>query len=173
MCILLIAINSCGRSEKNSNTLTDYKSAIEKLIGATEYTRLMSLSLNEFDQSNIGFRQYSENYELLRLIIPEYIATKELSQNEKGRLHWHLGQIHAFNDNTEQAIKEMKRANSSPLFWKCYVDGSIAFLEKDKLKLVEALELLKKQDNQMNIEFLEKFVKYFDKSYKEAYSLDN
>jgi len=66
----------------------------------------------------------------------------------------------------------MKQANSSPIFWKCYVEGSIAFLEKDKPKLLEALELLKKQDNQMNIEFLEKFLKYCDKPYKEVYSSD-
>jgi hypothetical protein len=151
-----------------------YRNAIEESLGADEYTRLMHLSLDGFDQSYEGFRKYSENYDLVRLIIPEYINLNHLSIYEAANLHWHLGQMHAFNDNIEAAIAEMAQSNleSSPIFWKCYVEGSIAFLKKDKAKLLESLEILRKQDNQMNIEFLEKFVKYFDRPYWEAYNAD-
>lgn len=171
-CCFLLTIIACGDSQKGLDDRPDRKAAIEKIVGAAEYNRLMGLSKYDFDQSANGFRQYSDNYELLRLLLPEYLAVNELSESQQSGLHWHLGQIHALNDNVEEAIAEMKQATYGPLFWKCYVEGSIAFLERDKAKLIESLELLKKQDNQMNIEFLEKFVKYFDRSYREAYSAE-
>ena len=149
------------------------KAKISEIIGEEEYTRLMALSLDGFDQSAEGFRQYSDNYELMCLLIPEYIVVNELPASHSRNLHWHLGQIHAFNDNYEAAITEMKQAfEGGSLTWACYINGSIAFLEKDKAALQEALETLQKQDNQMNIEILEKFVKYFDRSYAEAYTAE-
>lgn len=146
---------------------------IEK-IGATEYSQLMTLSLDDFDQSEKGFRQYSNDYELVSLLIPEYIEVNQLVPRQSRNLHWHLGQIHAFNDNAQAAILEMQQSyiGDHPT-WDSYVKGSIAFLKKDKPKLLEALETLRQQDNQMNLEFLEKFVKHFDKSYAEAYSMEN
>ena len=58
------------------------------------------------------------------------------------------------------------------LFWECYVKGTIAFLQQDKPTLVEALETLRKQENQMNIEFLEKFERHFGEPYWKAYNAD-
>ena len=150
------------------------KATLVRVIGEKEYTRLMTLSLDDFDQSPKGFRRYSDDYQLQCLLIPEYIKVNELNGFEAGNMHWHLGQMNAFNDNIEEAIVEMELSyiQGMPIFWKCYVDGSVAFLQKDKPKLEAALALLKQQENQMNIEFLVKFVKYFDQSYLEAYNAD-
>jgi len=151
------------------------RETIERCVGDQEYTRLMHLSLDDFDQSFEGFRKYSDNYELLCLLIPEYIQVQDLSIYEAANLHWHLGQIHAFEGNVAKAIGEMQQSNleTSPIFWKCYVEGSIAFLEHDKPKLMQSLALLREQENQMNIEFLEKFVRHFDKPYWEAYGAED
>jgi hypothetical protein len=150
------------------------KDKIISIIGTEEYQRQMSLSLDDFDQSYEGFRQYSDDYNLVKILIPEYIAVNNLSASVSTTLHWHLGQIHAFNGEYVKAINEMKQSkfDGSPVYWNCYVDGSIAFLERDKNALEENLRILEQQENQMNIEFLEKFVKYFDKPYWEAYNAD-
>ena len=160
--LLFISFSACTPSAKTK---------IVDLVGQEEYDRLINLSLDDFDQSSEGFRKHYANYELLSLIIPEYIQVNKIADNQARNLHWHLGQIHAFNDNYEAAITEMKQSYAGgPIYWKCYVDGSIAFLEKDKPALEKALSTLRQQDNQMNIEFLEKFLKYFDQSYAEAYN---
>lgn len=141
-------------------------------LGGEEYGRLMSMTQEDFDQSPEGFRLYSNDYEVCRLLIPEYISMNGLSSKQSRLLHWHLGQVHAFNDHYEEAIVEMKQSYMDELSlpWKFYVDGSIAFLERDKPTLEAALDNLKAENNQMNLEFLEKFVKYFDLPYSEAYS---
>ncbi len=59
-----ILLSSCQQSKK------DY---IIEQIGESEYQRLMSLNMDDFDQSYEGFRQYGDNYELVSAIIPEYV----------------------------------------------------------------------------------------------------
>jgi hypothetical protein len=149
-----------------------YKPEIITYIGEKEYAVQMKLSLDDFDQSDQGFRKYSANYELICLLIPEYIEVNDLSGFEAGNLHWHLGQMHAFHDNVEEAITEMELSylEGMPIFWKCYVDGSVAFLQRDKAKLLSAFELLKKQDNQMNLDVLERLIANYEESYWEAYN---
>ena len=147
------------------------KGLILEHLNEEEYNRLMSMPSFDFDQSAEGFRKYSSNYELTCLLVPEFIKVNQLTDREAGNLHWHLGQIHAFKGNKEAAISEMNQSYRGDFAtWDSYVKGSIAFLEKDKASLQEALDTLRNQENQMNIEFLEKFVTHFNKSYAEAYS---
>ncbi len=169
--IIMVTAGLSLYSQSGNNDIQENRVEIEKTIGAKEYTRLMELSIDEFDQSNVGFRLYSDNYALICLLIPEYIYLNNLSVYEAANLHWHLGQMHAFNDNIEKAINEMELSVTelSSIYWKCYVEGTIAFLNKDKTRLTESLETLKKQENQMNIEFLEKFVTHFNEQYWDAY----
>jgi len=148
-----------------------HKAEIVKVLGEEEYTRLMGLTLDDFDQSYDGFRQYSDDYELVSMLIPEYISENRLTAIQSRNLHWHLGQIHAFNQNYQDAVREMKQSyEGGSTTWRCYVDGSIAFLERDRVALQRALNTLSEQENQMNLEVLEKLLKYFDRSYLEAYS---
>ena len=167
--LFMLSFYACSQSQ---NKTASHKDAIVELVGEEEYQRIMILSMDDFDQSNIGFRAHSNNYELTSMLIPEYIRTNEISEPVAANLHWHLGQIHAFNNNIEAAIFEMKQSSldAKPIYWNCYVDGSVAFLERDKEELISQLELLRAQDNQMNIVFLEKFVKYWDLPYWEAYN---
>ncbi len=148
------------------------QSTIKGSLGASEYDRLMALAIEDFDQSEAGFRQYSDDYLLVSQLIPEYIDQNNLKPEFARNLRWHLGQIHAFNEDYEKAISEMKKAYAGgSVTWLCYVDGTIAFLERDKKGLDEALRLLRRQDNWMNIEVLESLVRHFEKPYMEAYNL--
>ncbi len=152
---------SCAQ-EKNKEKITT-------ILNTEEYTRLMTMTPYDFDQAEDGFRKHWRNYELIRLLIPEYIEVNQLSANESGNLHWHLGQMHASNDNTEEAIAEMKLSyRGDHVTWDSYVKGTIAFLEKDRTSLLQALDTLRKQENQMNIQILENMIKNFGKTYKEA-----
>jgi len=164
-------VHACGPAASHTKTADRNKEEIEAMIGPKEYSRLMALSPHAFEQSPERLRKHSGNYALTSLIIPEYIELNKVSMHEAANLHWQLGQIHAFNDQVPLAIIEMRKAvfENSPVHWTCYVNGTIAFLEKDREKLKASLDLLYMQDNQMNFEFLEKFIKYFDKSYADAY----
>ena len=162
--LLVLMAFSCDGDDKNK---------LLEILGVEKHDQLMKLSLDEFDQSPFGFRKYAGDYDLVQLLIPEYIRTNQLSEQKSRNLHWHLGQIHAFNENYQKAIRQMEQSYAGGSdTWKCYVDGSIAFLKEDKGALMDAVGALSQQDNQMNLEFLEKFVKYFDLTYTEAYNAD-
>jgi hypothetical protein len=158
----LLVISGCSRTSKEK---------ITEIIGEDEYSRLMNMSAYDFDQSPDGFRQYSDDYYLISFLIPEYISVNQVSEGKSRNMHWHMGQMHAFYGNYEKAIIEMKQSYSGgTVSWANYVSGSIAFLEKDRVALLESMIALKEQENQMNIEILEKFLNNFDKSYNEAYN---
>ncbi len=160
--ILGFILNSCQESDKD---------IIVKSIGESEYERIINLTIDEFDQSSVGFRQYANQYELINLIIPHFITKNSISDKEARNLHWYLGQIHAFNNNYEDAISEMQQSYlEGSISWNCSVRGTKAFLEKDKETLQKSLDTLGQQENIMNIEFLDKFVEHFDKSYRSAYN---
>ena len=158
----IILLVSCGPSPKD---------LIIKNIGVEEYQRLMEMNPNDFDQSPDGLRKYSGDHSLVEMIVHQYLDVNDLSGSRARNIHWHLGQIHAFNGNYEAAISEMKLSyDGGTVSWECYVSGTIAFLERDKTKLQEAYDSLYNQNNIMNIEVLDRLIQNFDLSYKDAYS---
>lgn len=153
----------------NCNSTSNNKTVIIDIVGSEEYNRLMSMPSFDFDQSEDGFRKHWRNYDLIKLVIPEYIKVNKVPDEETKLMHWHLGQMHASNDQVQDALSEMKlsfRGNDKT--WDSYVKGTIAFIEKDKTSLNNAIDTLKSQDNQMNLQILEHMLKHFGKSYKEA-----
>lgn len=118
-------------------------------VDAAEFERLMSLSYRDFDQDfSGGWRKVSSNEgcdKAGQLIIEHYIlySTKYLP-GELKYLRWHAGQQAAEYGNYQSAIgyfkttlknTEVQALNESELLWQLYVQGSIAFLERDKDKL--------------------------------------
>jgi len=147
------------------------RAGIVEKLGEEGYYRLMQLSLEDFDQSSTGFRSHSGDYDLICLLIPEYIEVNGLPEAQSRNLRWHLGQIHAFNDNNKDAVAEMEKSYAGGSeSWKSYVRGTIAFLEGDKPALKQALETLAEQEYQMNIDVLERLLEHFDGSYFDAYN---
>lgn len=160
--LFFVCILSCNRISKEG---------ITEAIGTDEYSRLMAMAADDFDQASNGFRKHSDDYHLISLLIPEYIAVNNLPLEKSRNMHWHMGQMHAFYNNYDEAIAEMNQSFvGGTVSWSSYVSGSIAFLKHDKEKLLESLITLKEQENQMNIEILEKFLNNFDKTYNEAYN---
>lgn len=173
-------------------------------INENEFYRLMGLSFKEFDQDfKGGWRAYSHEdgckaqaIELLK----SYQKRQDVQFREnRSTLRWHTGQVLASTGDYEQAIQYFKQTykdNSEYPEWNLYVDGTIAFLEKDKPKLKTARDKLaiipvpeerkaaRRQflkDNPMitmpenfvdepgNLSVLDKLLRCFDQGYNEAY----
>ena len=109
---------------------------------------MLELDLNAFDQDipNGGWRRLSnldcheEAAELIR-------AWRHEKRNHRHILYWHEGQMRAFAGQTDEAIALFDLTRKSQDFdadfgWNHYVDGTIAFLRRDKDGLDRAIERL-------------------------------
>lgn len=131
---------------------------------------MMGLSVHQFDQTEAGWRKYAEFYPEVVGLMSQYLSINNVSYSKAANIRWHIGQIHAGNDEYQNAIESMKLSyvKEAPPWWNLYVQGTIAFLEKDKKALEQAIDLLKKENNQTNLDVLLKLFAGFDKTYKEA-----
>lgn len=110
-----------------------------------------------FDQCPQGWRQYDMLGELTEAVrvIRTYLSLwaqgptwhKDTPADVEGRtvptslVHWHLGQVLAFNDQVPEAIESMRNCivlEASPAF-AAYARGTIAFLKRDARGLDEAI----------------------------------
>ncbi|MDD2387214.1 MAG: hypothetical protein PHP52_10585 [Bacteroidales bacterium] len=97
----------------------------------------------------------------------------------KYRDYWHLGQLYAYKNDYTTAIFYLKKSTNlfDQLFdkqWRFYYKGTIAFLERDKAKLLKYHEKMQKQNSayyEGNANTLKSLYENFDKQYFEAYSL--
>jgi hypothetical protein len=69
---------------------------------------MMKLSTNEFDQTDVGWRKYSEYCPEVVNLMKEYLAINAVPFNQARNIHWHMGQIQAFNNDYKLAIANMK-----------------------------------------------------------------
>lgn len=151
------------------------RETILERIPAEHYETLMSMSYDEFDQTpNGGWRQFYGDPELQILLISDYIDRNDARQQS---LRWHLGQLHAMNDDYPSAISYFeqcifKDTSASPLkkAWNYYVHGTIAFVTKEEEKLDAYIDSLQNNEDSMNLEVLMGLKDNFEKPYKEAYS---
>ncbi|MDD2634749.1 MAG: hypothetical protein PHW82_04550 [Bacteroidales bacterium] len=92
--------------------------------------------------------------------------------------YWHLGQLYAYKNDYIIAIYYLKK--STNLFdrifdkeWRFYYKGTIAFLKRDKDKLLKYYEKLQKQNStyyKRNANTLKSLYENFEKGYFEAYN---
>jgi len=96
-------------------------------------------------------------------------------------LRWHVAQLRASAGEYELAIasarlvlRESEDFSTRPLRWNDYVLATIAFLEKDREKLVEHRDRVAKGDdyrgNAINLKLLNALLKHFDQNYLYATS---
>ena len=133
-------------------------------------------SLREFDQDpKGGWRAlYNENCfaEAAKLIL----AYKTRTNTTDSQLSFHAGQMFAISGDYASAIKELKlalvpaAANSGNFLWYDYVLGTIAFLERDRPRLIRHRDALaaKKESNAPNLRVLNLLIERFDQSYDDA-----
>ncbi|MBO9498130.1 MAG: hypothetical protein J7496_06660 [Novosphingobium sp.] len=104
-------------------------------------------------------------------------------------LYWHEGQVRAVAGQIARAIELFERSHEAidPFGWNLYVDGSVAFLRRDRAALQAArdeLAALPRPEDwpplgmdgkpadvgwPMNLDFLDGFLRCWDEPYKIAY----
>lgn len=156
---------------------------------------MMALPLPAFDQDmSGGWRELSMRgceVEAADLIRDWRVANKP--ERNASILYWHEGQLRADAGQSDAAIALFERSRKTTqedggMGWNLYVDGSIAFLRRDRPafdKAHAALAILPKPDDfdprgpdgkpiairwPMNLNVLDGFARCWTRSYKEAYS---
>lgn len=115
-------------------------------ISKFEEETLLSMLFEEFDQSENGWRKYSEPgcYSSLAKLLDTYMNknAKILEDWQKIILTWHAGQLYAFNNDYELAkirfegAVNPEEADDAPTLWNAYVYATIAFLNDDMTKII-------------------------------------
>lgn len=121
---------------------------------------------NEFDMNNEGWRGLNSEGKHLEAAerILWYIDQNREKITDKNpsipTLYFHAGQVYAMagEEYYPQAIESFKKSYKDNEEWDLYVKGSIAFLNKDKKTLDEAIE-----NNGMNIDILQRFSEALDR----------
>lgn len=131
----------------------------------TESHPMYSMSFNDFDQSDNGWRSLPEK-EHTR-VISGYIRKnkRKLEPQHHRILNWHLGQTYAMRGDNKRAIRHMEKSSKSgDEQWNKYAKSTIAFLNNDK----DEFEKHSGGEN-LNKETLDRLRQNFGKSYKDAY----
>jgi hypothetical protein len=154
---------------------------------------LLAMDERAFDQAfNEGWRKIAGNgcekdaADLIR-------DWRVVHKSESKTLYWHEGQLRAGIGESATAVELFKKAIKTPeeeagFGWNLYVEGSIAFLNRDKLALQkarDALAVLPKPEGlsrmvdldgnpveiewPMNLHILDAFIQCWDEKYSLAY----
>ena len=184
--MLLLPITACAQTQaKNDprNVAASSTNSESCKISDAEREALMNLDYDSFDQSlpNGGWRKYQQCPLLTRELLDAYTArhASTLQKQQWDVLVWHSGQISAIAGDYADAISKMEKTYkdaekpTDAFLWNPYAKATIAFLEKDKAKLVSEREALAKGAgpfNQLNLRHVDAFIRCFDASYEVAYS---
>jgi hypothetical protein len=154
-----------------------------------EFTRIIGLSLQDFDQnSGDGWRPFYESgcYELAAQLLTAYMAGYP-DRVGHYMLPFHAGQMYAINNEYEKAERLMRQAysprDSAKIDWNAFVDANIAFLRKDRAMLLRMRQRIAKQPEmteamgapewavgkKMNLDVVDGFIACFDEPYSVAY----
>ncbi len=145
------------------------------------HEHMNELSPYDFDQSDKGWRLLDTRHKFLEAakLIENYIKTnEELIKNQSlvsvQTMYFHAGQEYAMigPEYYDKAVKNFSNSYKSTTGWNTYVDGTIAFLNKDRAILKKAMTELQELANndskfQPNATLLNDFHKGLttDKSY--------
>ena len=109
--------------------------------------RMLSLNLKSFDQDEgDGWRKIAK-VEGCKPVAADIIREYRIKNSTKESiLYWHEGQLRAELGENESAIflfeKTRRPSDLNRIGWNFYLDASIAFLKKDKEKLLKSRNLL-------------------------------
>jgi hypothetical protein len=180
------------------------KDAEDCVLPPEEKAALLALDPDAFDQGLEpldGWRPLSERgcYSEAARLIRDYRALHDIKIDHEygGILFWHEGQLWALDGDYQPALALLRQTYSDKqpkdfrIDWNSYVDGTIAFLEKDRKALVAARNRLRLQDpfpekileslpeelaaqfrgTKMNLPVLNGLLNCFDQPYSEAYGV--
>ncbi len=142
----------------------------------------LQLSYAAFDQTEgSGFRVLARSGCLKEAadLIERYV---EHTQAPERSLLWHIAQLRAEQGDSAEAIRYARKVVTetedhvrNPLRWNDYVLATIAFLERDKPRLIRHRNRIAAAadahfGNQLNLKLIDSLVRNFDKDYKYAVS---
>jgi hypothetical protein len=113
-------------------------------------------------------------------LIDRYASKKEgLEPWQRINLRFHAGQMYAYAGRTDDALARFKGAlhdqepADSPIRWNAYVRATIAFLEKDRERLLTNHEEIARGPMFMgtipNLDVVDRLIAHFDAPYAVAY----
>jgi hypothetical protein len=153
---------------------------------------ILNLDYQSFDQSpNAGWRRLAQEGRFAESanLIDRYLKKhKDLDPSETVNLHFHAGQMYAFADDYEAALEHLKKARYAQEFegipedvkafldaWNSYVEATIAFLQRDKMKILRCRERIAngpKIDGKIpNLDIIDSLINHFDLPYSKAYGV--
>jgi hypothetical protein len=116
-----------------------------------ERERMLSLSFNEFDQTEgSGFRLLLDQKRHVEAaeLIEDYVSRhhSNLTERERVSLHFHAGQLYGIVGNARKAVPHFERAiyeseptpDGHPPYWNDYVVATSAFIRGDRRAVIEA-----------------------------------
>jgi hypothetical protein len=142
-----------------------------------------------FDQAQkSGWRQLAQEGRLKEAakLIDRYLKRNtSLDVSQIVNLHFHAGQLYAFAERNDIALERFKQAKYNPIpdvepaqmkaffeEWNVYIDATIAFIKKDKMKLLERRARMANIPNisreMSNLDVVDSLIRNFDKPYSEA-----
>jgi len=143
-----------------------------------------------FDQAQkSGWRQLAQEgrFKEAAKLIDRYLErNKSLDVSQTVNLLFHAGQLYAFAGSNDMAVEHFRKAKYNPIpdvepaqmkaffeEWNVYVDATIAFIEKDNMKLWECRTRMANIPNisrdMSNLDVVDSLIRNFDKPYSEAY----
>ncbi len=142
MLILILLITLSVESFAGSSCVEQFEDTISNVL---------SLSYQEYDQTpGVGLRSFSKNcqYEGALASI-NYLSNKaELTKTQTKNLSFHIGQALAASGHEKESIGYFKSAkyekNPTELMWNEYIDGTVAFLNKNEETLKANIAILEK-----------------------------
>lgn len=117
---------------------------------------MYNLSPCDFDQSDFGWRlldaqgKYLEAATAIEAYLSSHVSViNAQSQVSVQTIYFHAGQEYAMAgpEYYQRAISNFRKSYKSKVDWDTYVDGTIAFLSKDKDKLQKAADKLSRLAN--------------------------
>jgi hypothetical protein len=123
------------------------------------------------------WRELSEQGKFKEAISELFDTLQHQKQVHKHAVYWHIGQLYAFDNDYDNAIRYLKK--SAHIFdkladreWRLYFKGTIAFLQKDKEKLKKFCDKLWNKHtgyNEKNALMLKALYENYDKTYREIF----
>jgi len=173
----------CTAKPAEQSSRPDAQAFIDCGVTDAEFTRLMDLPQKAFDQDMDGGWRVIANkdncYSVAGYLIEDYIEKYAIEPYTGDNiLFWHVGQMHANADDYERAKLFFSKSYLPGLppqqhgyEWALYAEGTVAFLDKDRPALEEAIDKLAKipvdperiaavkkmQDENPNVSFPEGF----------------
>ncbi|HAT9215901.1 TPA: hypothetical protein JBC15_13270 [Legionella pneumophila subsp. pneumophila] len=154
-------------------------------VSPEQENRLLSMSYDNFDQAEDGWRRYAklDCYHEIAILIDKYLEqnTNALLDWQVLGVTWHAGQLYAFNNEYELAKIRFEHSinqnepENSPVLWNDYVYATIAFLNNDMFKLSLYRDKIADgpsvNGKKPNLDVVDNLIQYFGQPYSEAYRM--